>query len=46
MFFVYMKLVVETPATSSEIVELKICSPELLRNERTRVSKSFEETVR
>jgi len=32
-------------ATNSEVVELKICSPELLRNERTRVSKSFESTV-
>jgi len=32
-------------STSSEIVELKLCSPELLRNERTRVSKSFEDTV-
>ena len=28
-----------------EIIELKICSPELLRNERTRVSKSFEGTI-
>ena len=36
----------KTPATSnSEIVELKICSPELLRNHRTRVSKAFEESV-
>jgi hypothetical protein len=32
-------------STGSEIVELKLCSPELLRNERTRVSKSFEDTV-
>ena len=32
-------------STNSEVVELKICSPELLRNERTRVSKSFESTV-
>ena len=31
--------------TNSEMVEIKICSPELLRNERTRVSKSFESTV-
>jgi len=35
-----------TPAgTNSEVVELKICSPELLRNERTRISKSYEETA-
>ena len=26
---------------SSEVVELKLCSPELLRNYRTRVSQSF-----
>ena len=32
-------------ANSSEVIELKICSPELLRNHRTRVSKSFEETT-
>ena len=32
-------------SSTSEVVELKICSPELLRNERTRVSKSFENTV-
>ena len=31
--------------TGSEVVEFKICSPELLRNERTRVSKAFEGTV-
>ena len=36
----------KTPATAnSEVVELKICSPELLRNHRTRVSKAYEETV-
>ena len=36
----------KTPAGSnSEIVELKICSPELLRNHRTRISKAYEETV-
>ena len=36
----------KTPATSgSEVVELKICSPELLRNHRTRVSKAYEETI-
>ena len=35
----------EKSGTSSEIVEFKICSPELLRNERTRVSRSFEQTV-
>tara|TARA_Y100000114_G_C11755634_1_gene326715 strand:- start:473 stop:1984 length:1512 start_codon:yes stop_codon:yes gene_type:complete len=29
----------------SDVVELKLCSPELLRNERTRVSKAFEGTV-
>ena len=35
-----------TPAgTNSEVVELKICSPELLRNDRTRISKSYEETA-
>ena len=35
-----------TPASnSSEIIELKICSPELLRNHRTRVSKAYEETA-
>ena len=35
-----------TPSGSnSEVVELKICSPELLRNERTRISKSYEETA-
>ena len=35
----------EPASTSSELVELKICTPELLRNHRTRVSKSYEETV-
>ena len=36
----------KTPATpKSEIVEIKFCSPELLRNERVRVSKSFEDTT-
>ena len=35
-----------TPATSnSEVIELKICSPELLRNHRVRISKSYEETA-
>jgi hypothetical protein len=35
-----------TPAgTNSEVVELKICSPELLRNHRTRISKAYEQTV-
>ena len=36
----------KTPAaTGAEVVELKFCSPELLRNERVRVSKSFEQTT-
>ena len=35
----------EPAATGAEIVELKFCSPELLRNERVRVSKSFEQTA-
>ena len=36
----------KTPATpKSEIVEIKFCSPELLRNERVRISKSFKETT-
>ena len=35
-----------TPSsTNSEVIELKICSPELLRNHRTRVSKSYEQTA-
>lgn len=35
-----------TPSGSnSEIIELKICSPELLRNQRTRVSKAYEESI-
>jgi len=35
-----------TPAgTNSEVVELKICSPELLRNHRTRISKAYEQTA-
>jgi len=35
-----------TPAgTNSEVIELKICSPELLRNHRTRISKAYEETA-
>ena len=31
--------------TSSEMIELRICTPELLRNHRTRISKSYEETI-
>jgi len=35
-----------TPSsTNSEVIELKICSPELLRNHRTRVSKAYEQTA-
>lgn len=35
-----------TPSTpNSEVIELKICSPELLKNHRVRVSKAYEETV-
>jgi hypothetical protein len=35
-----------TPSGSnSEIIELKICSPELLRNQRTRISKAYEESI-
>ena len=35
-----------TPAgNNAEIIELKICSPELLRNHRTRISKAYEETA-
>jgi len=30
---------------NAEIIELKICSPELLRNHRTRISKAYEETA-
>ncbi len=32
-------------SVGAEVVELKFCSPELLRNERVRVSKSFEQTA-
>jgi len=32
-------------SNSSEIIELKICSPELLRNHRTRISKAYEDTA-
>ena len=35
----------EAASTGGEVVELKFCSPELLRNERVRVSKSFEQTA-
>ena len=35
----------ETASVGGEIYELKFCSPELLRNERVRVSKSFEQTT-
>ena len=35
-----------TPSTpNSEVIELKICSPELLKNHRVRVSKAYEETI-
>ena len=35
-----------TPSSgSAEVIELKICSPELLRNHRTRVSKAYEQTA-
>ena len=35
----------QSASVGSEVYELKFCSPELLRNERVRVSKSFEQTA-
>ena len=35
----------QSASVGSEVYELKFCSPELLRNERVRVSKSFEQTT-
>ena len=35
----------QSSGPTGEIVEVRFCSPELLRNERVRVSKSFEDTT-
>ena len=45
VFCVHEVGVREQASLTSELIELKICTPELLRNHRTRVSKAYENTV-